>query len=137
MFKRLLTNTGLLKQGYHGSGKGQEQLILLESGKSHEILEFCQKSRKIKSKCQTCMISKVKYKNDVCSQEMYGYGSLLVLITPFIEYVLKVTIKIIFHHSKTHCKIYKQSILIDGCEGWWRPYKSLCFDVHRSRKTRI
>ncbi len=57
------------------------------------------------------MISEVKSKNDVCSQEMYGYGSRLVLITPFIEdvlkltpfieYVLKVTIKIIFHHSKT------------------------------------
>ncbi len=47
------------------------------------------------------MISQVKSKNDVCSQEMYGYGSILVLITPFIEYVLKVTIKIIFHHSKT------------------------------------
>ncbi len=36
-----------------------------------------------------------------------GYGSLLVLITHFIEYVLKVTIKIIFHHSKTVCKIDK------------------------------
>ncbi len=38
-----------------------------------------------------CMISQVKSKNDVCSQEMYGYGSILVLITTFIEYVLKVT----------------------------------------------
>ncbi len=37
------------------------------------------------------MISQVKSKNDVCSQEMYGYGSILVLITTFIEYVLKVT----------------------------------------------
>ncbi len=46
------------------------------------------------------MISQVKSNNDVCSQEMYGYGSLLVLITPFIEYVLKVIIRIIFHHSK-------------------------------------
>ncbi len=44
---------------------------------------------------------------------MYGYGSLLVLITPFIEYVFKVTIKIIYHHSKTVCKIYKLSILMD------------------------
>ncbi len=46
-------------------------------------------------------ISKVKSKNDVCSQEMYGYGNLLVLITLFIEYVLKVTINIFFHHSNT------------------------------------
>ncbi len=37
------------------------------------------------------MISQVKCKNDVCSQEMYDYGSLLVLI-PFIEYFFKVTI---------------------------------------------
>ncbi len=45
------------------------------------------------------MISQVKSKkkNDVCNKGMYGYGSLLVLITPLIEYVLKVTIKIIFH----------------------------------------
>ncbi len=43
---------------------------------------------------------------------MYGYGSILILITPFIEYILKVTIKIIFHHSKTLCKIYKLSILM-------------------------
>ncbi len=47
------------------------------------------------------MISQVKSKNDVCNQEMYGYGSLLVLITPVIEYVRKVIIKIIFYHSKT------------------------------------
>ncbi len=66
---------------------------------------FCPKSRKIKSKCQVCMISQVKSKSDACSQEMYGFSSLLVLITPFIEYVLKVTIKTIFHHSKTVCKI--------------------------------
>ncbi len=59
-------------------------------------------------------MSQVKSESDVCSQEMYGYGSLLVLITPFIEYVLKVTIKIIFHHSKTVCKIYKLSILRGG-----------------------
>ncbi len=62
------------------------------------------KVRKIKSKCQVCMISQVKSKNDVFSKTMYGYGSLLVLITPFIEYILKVTIKIIFHCSKTVCK---------------------------------
>ncbi len=37
------------------------------------------------------MMSQVKPKNDVCRQNMYGYGSLLVLIKPFIEYVLKVT----------------------------------------------
>ncbi len=56
----------------------------------------------------------VKLQNDVCSQEMYGYGSLLILITPFIEYVLKVkvTINIIFHHSNTVFKIYKLSILM-------------------------
>ncbi len=42
-------------------------------------------------------------------QEMYGYGSLLVLITPFME-ILKV--KIIFHDSKTICKISKLSILM-------------------------
>ncbi len=34
------------------------------------------------------------------------------LVRPFIEYVLKVTIKIIFHHSKNVCKIYKLSILM-------------------------
>ncbi len=45
-------------------------------------------------------------------KEMYGYGSLLELITPFIEYVLKVIIKIIFHHSKTVCQIYRLSILM-------------------------
>ncbi len=45
-------------------------------------------------------MSQVKSKNYVCSQEMYGYGS-LAFITPFIEYVLKLTIKIIFHYSKT------------------------------------
>ncbi len=54
----------------------------------------------------------VKSKNDVCNQEMHGYGSLLVLITPFIKHVLKVTIKIIFHYWKTVCKIYKLSILL-------------------------
>ncbi len=58
------------------------------------------------------MISQVKSKNFVCSHEMYGYGSCLVLITPFIEYVLKLTIKIIFQLSKTVCKIYKLSILM-------------------------
>ncbi len=36
-------------------------------------------------------MSQIKSKNDVCSQEMYGYASRLVLITPFIEYILKVT----------------------------------------------
>ncbi len=97
--------------------------------KSQEILDFCQKSGKSKEKLnqsasQVYMISQVKCKNDVCSQEMYGYGSLLVLITPLkrlsklisrgelldkIEYVLEVTIKIIFHHSKSVCKIYKLS----------------------------
>ncbi len=63
---------------------------------------------------------------------MYGYGSLLVLITPFIEYALKVTIKIIFHHSKTVGKINT-----DGSKGWWRPYKILCFVVYRSEKNKI
>ncbi len=58
------------------------------------------------------MMSQVKSKNDVCSQEMYGYGSLLGHIRPFTEYVHKVTINIIFHHSKTVCKIYKLSILL-------------------------
>ncbi len=58
------------------------------------------------------MISQAKSKNDVCNQEMYGYDSLLVLIASFIEYLLKVTIKIIFDHSKTVCKIYKLSILM-------------------------
>ncbi len=58
------------------------------------------------------MISQIKYKNDVCSQEVYGYGSILVLITPFIEHVHKVTIKINFNPSKTVCKIYKLSILM-------------------------
>ncbi len=43
---------------------------------------------------------------------MYGCGSLLVRITPFTEYVLQVTIKIIFHCSKTVRKIYKLSILM-------------------------
>ncbi len=47
------------------------------------------------------MMSQVKSKNDVYSQEMYGYGSLLVFITAFIECFLKETIKIVFGHSKT------------------------------------
>ncbi len=55
-------------------------------------------------------MSQVKSKNNVCSQEIYGYGRLLVLITPFIEYMIKVTIKIIFHLSKAVCKIYKLTI---------------------------
>ncbi len=55
-------------------------------------------------------ISQVKSKNDVYSQEIYAYGSPLVLIAPFIEYVLKITI--IFHHLKTVCKIYKLCILM-------------------------
>ncbi len=58
------------------------------------------------------MMSSIKSKNDICSQEMYGYGSFLILITHFIEFVLKVTIKIIFRHSKSVCKIYKLSILM-------------------------
>ncbi len=33
-------------------------------------------------------------------------------ITPFIEYVFNVTIKIIFYRSKIVCKIYKLSILM-------------------------
>ncbi len=45
--------------------------------KSHQKV-----SKKI-IKMQVCMISQVKSKNDVCSQEMYGYGNFLVLITPF------------------------------------------------------
>ncbi len=71
---------------------------------------ICQNQEQKFNQSAKCMISKVKFKNAVCSQEMYGNGSLLVLITPFIEYILKVTIKIIFHHSKTVCKIYKLSI---------------------------
>ncbi len=56
---------------------------------------------------------------------MYGYGILLVLIfTPFIEYVLKVTIKIIFHHSKIVCLIYKLSILRGG-GGHTKSYESV------------
>ncbi len=43
---------------------------------------------------------------------MYGYDSVLVRITPFIEYVLKLTIKISFHYSKTVSKIDKLSILM-------------------------
>ncbi len=39
--------------------------------------KFFKESGKIKSKWQICMITQVKSKNDVCSQEMYGYGSLL------------------------------------------------------------
>ncbi len=75
------------------------------------------------------MISQVNSKNDVCSQEMYVYGSLLVLNTPFIEYVLKLKIKIIFHYSKTVCKIYKLSMLRGG-EG----HTKSCFVVHWSGK---
>ncbi len=99
---------------------------------SQEILEFCQKSGKIKSKYQVCMLSQVKSKNDVCSQEMYGYGSLLVLITPFIEYVLKVTIKIIFHNSKTVSKIYKLSILMTGGGGYTKSYVLLFIGQEKS-----
>ncbi len=46
------------------------------------------------------MISQVKSKNDVCSQEMYGYRQSSGTYYTFIEYALKVTIKIIFHYSK-------------------------------------
>ncbi len=70
------------------------------------------------------MISQVKSNNDVCSQEMYGYSSLLVLVTSFIEYVFKVTIKIIFYHSKTVCKIYTLRILtaVRGGRGHTKSY---------------
>ncbi len=95
-------------QGSHQSGKKKSLRVRKKSG--NFIVR--KKSGKIKSKWQVCMISQVKSKNDVCSQEMYGYGSLLVLIRLFIEYVLKVSIKIIFQHSKTVCKIYKLSILL-------------------------
>ncbi len=77
------------------------------------------------------MMSQVKSKNDVCSQEMYGYGSLLVLITLFIEYILKVTIKIIFHHSKTVCKIDKLSILM-AVRGGGGHAKSYVFRKNRN-----
>ncbi len=78
------------------------------------------------------MISQVKSKNDVCSQEMYGYDSLLVLITPFIEYALKITIRIIFNHSKTVCKFYKLNILmaVRGGEGHTKSYV-LLFISHK------
>ncbi len=52
---------------------------------SQEILVFCQKSGKIKSKYEVYMISQVKSKNDVCSQDMYGYGSLLVLTVKLLN----------------------------------------------------
>ncbi len=65
--------------------------ILEETGKNHEILKFCQTSGKKLIKVISQHDISSKSKNDVCSQEMYGYGSLLVFITPFIEYVLKVT----------------------------------------------
>ncbi len=78
------------------------------------------------------MMSQVKSKNDVCSQEMYGYGSLLVFITPFIEYFLKVTIKIIFHHSKSVCKIYKLSILM-AVRGGGGHTKSVLFFIGQEK----
>ncbi len=78
------------------------------------------------------MISQIKSKNDVCSQKVYG--SLLILITPFIEYVLKVTIKIIFHHSKTVYKIYKLSILmaVRGGGGHTKSYVLLFISQEKS-----
>ncbi len=51
------------------------------------------------------------------AKECMVIGSLLVFITTFTEYVLKVTIKIIFHHSKTVFKIDKLSILMSVCGG--------------------
>ncbi len=81
-------------------------------------------------------MSQVKSKINVCSQELYGYGSLLVLIIPFIEYVLKVTIKIIFHHSKTVCKIDKLSILMavrDGGGGHTKSYVLLFIGQEKSK----
>ncbi len=72
------------------------------------------------------MISQVKSKTDICSQEIYVYDSLLVLITPFIEYVLKVAIKIIIHHSKTVCTIYELNILMVEAT------QNLIFVVHLS-----
>ncbi len=71
---------------------------------------------------------------------MMVYGSLLVLITLFFNFfnffyyiykhVFKVTIKIIFHHStcsKTACKIYKLSIMMDvrGVGGHTKSYALL------------
>ncbi len=84
---------------------------------------------------KNCMISQVKSKHDVCSQEMNGYDSLLVIISPFIEYFLKVIIKIIFHHSKTVCKIYKLSILMAVRGGGG--HTQSCFVVHQSGKIGI
>ncbi len=66
---------------------------------------------------------------------MYGYGSLLVLITPFIECMsFKVTIKIIFDYSKTVCKIYKLSILmaVTGGEGHTKSYVLLFIGQEKS-----
>ncbi len=56
---------------------------------------------------------------------MYDYGSILELITLFIEYVHKVTIRIKkLHHSQTVCKIYKLSILtaVKGGGGHTKSY---------------
>ncbi len=110
---------------------GQEKVTI----KSLRVRKFHCESKVIK-KWHVCMMPQVKSKNDICSQEMYGYGSLLVRVSLFIEYVLKVTVKIIFHHLKTVCKIYKLSILM-AMRGWWRPYKILCFVVHWSGKIGI
>ncbi len=78
------------------------------------------------------MMSQVKSKIDVCSQEMYGYGSLII---PFIEYVLKVTIKIIFHHSKTLHIINKKEVWMAVSGGGGHTKSS--FVVDRSGKLGI
>ncbi len=77
----------------HSFFKSQEKVwkFHCESGIFGILSKVRKRLGKIKSKWKVCMMSQVKSKNDVCSQDMYGYGSLLVLITPFIEYVLKVT----------------------------------------------
>ncbi len=68
---------------------------------NQEILEFYQKSGKSQEnrsdKSAWCLKENLKVMSAAKK------CMVLVLITPFIEYVLKVTIKIIFHHSITVC----------------------------------
>ncbi len=123
----ILTLTGF-PQVRKSSGKIYFLRVRKKSGNFVILSKVRKKSEIIKSKSQ------LKSKNDVCSQEMYSYGSLLVLITPFIEYVLKVTIKIILYHSKTVCKIYKLSILmaVRGDRGHTKSYVLLFISQEKS-----
>ncbi len=65
------------KSFMHDSATQYVIIYICDSENFGILLKVRKKSGKIKSNWQVYMISQVKSKNDVCSQEMYGYGSLL------------------------------------------------------------